>query len=90
MLTACVGLLIAWVLGAVALQRRAPDLRRDVQRSAILRQLNEVLPPTGPLLNALRALDPFPRIDGPTAHVAGAAAAGSPATRTCAAARAAS
>jgi hypothetical protein len=24
-----------------------------------------VLPPTGPLLNTLRALDPFPRIDGP-------------------------
>jgi S1-C subfamily serine protease len=67
-LTACVGLLIAWVLGAVAL-RAGPDIRRDVQRSAILRQLNAVLPPTGPLLNTLRALDPFPRIDGPEANV---------------------
>ena len=67
-LTACVGLLIAWVLGAVALQA-GPDIRRDVQRSAILRQLNTVLPPTGPLLNTLRALDPFPRIDGPEARV---------------------
>jgi S1-C subfamily serine protease len=67
-LTACVGLLIAWVLGAVAL-RAGPDVRRDVQRSAILRQLNAVLPPTGPLLNTLRALDPFPRIDGPAARV---------------------
>jgi S1-C subfamily serine protease len=67
-LTACVGLLIAWVLGAVALQA-GPDIRRDVQRSAILRQLNAVLPPTGPLLNTLRALDPFPRIDGPEARV---------------------
>lgn len=67
-LTACVGLLIAWVLGAVAL-RAGPDIRRDVQRSAILRQLNSVLPPTGPLLNTLRALDPFPRIDGPEARV---------------------
>jgi S1-C subfamily serine protease len=67
-LTACVGLLIAWVLGAVAL-RAGPDIRRDVQRSAILRQLNAVLPPTGPLLNTLRALDPFPRIDGPQARV---------------------
>ena len=47
----------------------APDIRRDVQRSAILRQLNAVLPPTGPLLNTLRALDPFPRIDGPEARV---------------------
>ena len=67
-LTACVGLLVAWVLGAVALQA-APDIRRDVQRSAILRELNAVLPPTGPLLNTLRALDPFPRIDGPQARV---------------------
>ena len=68
LLTACVGLLIAWVLGAMALQA-APDIRRDVQRSAILRQLNAVLPPTGPLLNTLRGLDPFPRIDGPEARV---------------------
>ena len=67
-LTACVGLLLAWVLGAVALQA-GPDIRRDVQRSAILRELNAVLPPTGPLLNTLRALDPFPRIDGPEARV---------------------
>ena len=67
-LTACVGLLVAWVLGAVAL-RASPDIRRDVQRSVILRQLNAVLPPTGPLLNTLRALDPFPRIDGPQARV---------------------
>jgi S1-C subfamily serine protease len=67
-LTACVGLLVAWVLGAVAL-RAGPDIRRDVQRSAILRELNAVLPPTGPLLNTLSALDPFPRIDGPEARV---------------------
>jgi S1-C subfamily serine protease len=67
-LTGCVGLLVAWVLGAVAL-RAGPDIRRDVQRSAILRQLNAVLPPTGPLLNTLRTLDPFPRIDGPDANV---------------------
>jgi hypothetical protein len=68
LLTACVGLLIAWVLGAVAL-RADPDIRRDVQRSLILRQLNAVLPPTGPLLNTLRALDPFPQINGPEANV---------------------
>jgi S1-C subfamily serine protease len=67
-LTACLGLLIAWVLGAVGL-RAGPDIRRDVQRSAILQRLNAVLPPTGPLLNTLRALDPFPQIDGPQANV---------------------
>jgi len=65
-LTACVGLLVAWVLGAIALQA-APEIRRDVQRSVVLQQLNAVLPPTGPLLNTLRALDPFPRIEGPGA-----------------------
>ena len=58
--------MIAWVLGAVGL-RAGPDIRRDVQRSAILQRLNAVLPPTGPLLNTLRALDPFPHIDGPQA-----------------------
>jgi S1-C subfamily serine protease len=67
-LTACIGLLIAWVLGAVAL-RADPDVRRDVQRSTILRQLNAILPPTGPLLNTLQGLDPFPHIDGPAARV---------------------
>jgi S1-C subfamily serine protease len=67
-LTACLGLLLAWVLGAIAL-RADPDVRRDVQRSAILRQLNAVLPPTGSLLNTLAALDPFPQIDGPEARV---------------------
>jgi S1-C subfamily serine protease len=67
-LTACLGLLVAWVLGAIAL-RAGPEVRNDVQRSAILRQLNALLPPTGPLLNTLAALDPFPRIDGPTARV---------------------
>jgi S1-C subfamily serine protease len=65
-LTACIGLLVAWVLGAVALQSN-PDIRRDVQRSTILRQLNALLPPTGPLLNTLSSLDPFPRISGPGA-----------------------
>src|SRR4029079_11693298 len=47
-LTAVIGLLIAWVLGAVP-RRADPDIRRDVQRSVILQQLNAILPPTGPL-----------------------------------------
>jgi S1-C subfamily serine protease len=68
LLTACLGLLLAWVLGAIAL-RADPDVRRDVQRSAILRELNALLPPTGPLLNTLAAFDPFPQIDGPEARV---------------------
>jgi S1-C subfamily serine protease len=68
-LTACVGLGVVWVLGAVALGSGG-ELRQEVQRSAILQRLNTILPPTGGLLNALENLDPFPRIDGPEANVA--------------------
>lgn len=68
LLTACVGLLVMWVLGAVALQSGG-ELRRSVQRSEVLQRLNTILPPTGPLLNTLSRLDPFPRFDGPQARV---------------------
>jgi Colicin V production protein/Trypsin-like peptidase domain len=65
-LTACVALGFAWIGGAVALHTADdPDLRRAVQRSAVLRTLNEALPPSGPILNALARFDPFPRISGP-------------------------
>ena len=60
-----VGLGVAWVVGAVALQTPgARELRRDFQRSAILAALNDVLPARS-LLNALERFDPFPRIAGP-------------------------
>ena len=50
-LTACVGLAIAWIIGAVALVTSgSAPLRRDIQRSAILRELNRLLPPSGPIL----------------------------------------
>ncbi len=69
-LTACVGLGIAWVVGAVMLQTSgSAALRRDVQRSAILRELNRLLPPSGPILNALAHIDPLPSVSGPTAKV---------------------
>ena len=54
-----------WVLGAVAVHSAGGELRAEVQRSMILRELNERLPPSGPLLNVLARFDPFPRIDGP-------------------------
>jgi S1-C subfamily serine protease len=66
LLSAAVGLGIVWIAAAVAAQ--APgysQLRSDVQRSAILRGLNELLPPSGPLLGALARLDPLPSIAGP-------------------------
>jgi S1-C subfamily serine protease len=62
---AFVGLAIAWVLGAMALQLPGQaDLRRAVQRSEILQRLNTIVPPRT-LLNALRRIDPFPSFAGP-------------------------
>ena len=66
-LIAAVALGLIWVFGAVALH--APGtarLRGDVQRSLILRRLNDLLPPSGPVLNALNRVDPAPSIAGPT------------------------
>ncbi len=61
-----VALGLVWLGGSVVLQApQARGLRDDVQRSSILRALNDVLPPSGPILNALARFDPFPRIDGP-------------------------
>jgi S1-C subfamily serine protease len=65
-LTACVALGVAWIGGAVALQSsKDPEVRRAVQRSAVLRRLNEALPPSGAILNALSRIDPFPAFSGP-------------------------
>jgi S1-C subfamily serine protease len=70
-LIAAVSLGIAWVFGAVALHAPGTaQLRVDVQRSLILRGLNDVLPPSGPILNALNRVDPAPSIAGPTGPVA--------------------
>ena len=69
-LVACFGLGLIWVAGAVALQTPgARHLRRDIQRSAILQALNDALPPSGPLLNALARFDPLPSVNGPAANV---------------------
>jgi S1-C subfamily serine protease len=68
-LIAAAGLVVCWIAGAVALQTPgARGLRRDIQRSAILRRLNDVLPPST-VLNALARFDPFPSITGPSANV---------------------
>jgi S1-C subfamily serine protease len=70
-LVAAVALGLVWVFGAVALHAPGTaQLRGDVQRSLILRQLNDVLPPSGPVLNALNRIDPAPSITGPTTPVA--------------------
>ncbi len=65
------GLAIVWIAAAVAAQSPGEtQLRADIQRSVILRKLNEVLPPSGPILNALARLDPIPSITGPAPQVA--------------------
>jgi S1-C subfamily serine protease len=69
-LVAAVALGLTWVFGAVALHAPGTaQLRADVQRSEILRSLNDVLPPSGPILNALNRVDPAPSITGPTTPV---------------------
>ena len=62
---------IVWIVAAVAGQTVGQSqLRADIQRSTILRKLNEVLPPSGAILNALARLDPIPSITGPSPDVA--------------------
>lgn len=69
-LVACLGLFLVWIAGSVALQTPgARELREPIQRSAILKELNAVLPPSGPILQALARFDPFPSIRGPSANV---------------------
>jgi S1-C subfamily serine protease len=61
---------IVWIAAAVAGQTPGEDqLRADIQRSAILRKLNQMLPPSGPILSALARLDPIPSITGPSPDV---------------------
>ncbi len=70
-LVAAVALGLAWVFGAAALHAPGTvQLRALVQRSLILRNLNDLLPPSGPVLNALSRVDPAPSIAGPTTPVA--------------------
>jgi Trypsin-like peptidase domain/Colicin V production protein len=69
-LVACLGLFLVWIAGSVALQTPgARELREPIQRSAILQELNTVLPPSGGILKALARFDPFPAIRGPSANV---------------------
>ena len=62
----------AWVFGAVALNlpgQNAREIREAVQRSSILVALNEIAPPSGAFLNALRRIDPSRAVKGPEADV---------------------
>jgi S1-C subfamily serine protease len=67
---------IVWIVAAVVGQTSGQSqLRADIQRSAILQRLNQVLPPSGAILNALARLDPIPSITGPSPDVSAPAPA---------------
>jgi S1-C subfamily serine protease len=67
LLGAATGLALAWVVGATALLLPGQsELRRAVQRSAILSRINEDVPPRR-LLNVLARIDPLPSFLGPAA-----------------------
>ena len=71
-LLAALSLLLAWAFGAAALNVPGPgerDLRQALQGSRILTALNRAFPPSGPLLNVLRHIDPTPAVSGPNANV---------------------
>jgi S1-C subfamily serine protease len=69
--TACVGLGIAWIVGAVALESTtSAQWRQRLEHSVILRELDQLLPPSGPILHALARFDPLPGVSGPPADVA--------------------
>ena len=71
---AAAGIALVWVVGASALLVPGqPRLRQEVQRSTIVRRLDEQVPP-GRLLGLLARIDPFPSISGPAAPSAPLAA----------------
>jgi len=68
-LGAAAGAAIVWVAGAVALHTPGQtQLREEVQRSRILNEINERVPPSR-LLDAIARVDPFAAIRGPQARV---------------------
>jgi len=65
-----VALGIVWIGGAVALDSSpSAPLRADIRSSRILRALDRVLPPSGPVLGELSRFDPLPTVHGPAADV---------------------
>lgn len=71
LLSVGIALGVVWIVAAVVAQVPGEGaLRSDIQGSLILRTLNRVLPPSGPVLNALARLDPLPSLAGPAPDVA--------------------
>lgn len=84
LLSVAIALGVVWIVAAVIAQVPGQqNLRADIQRSAILGTLNRLLPPSGPVLDALARLDPLPSLAGSAPDVAPPppAIAGAPAVR---------
>jgi uncharacterized membrane protein required for colicin V production len=64
-LSGAVALGLAWLLGVIVLALPGTgQLGSAVRRSSILRQLDELMPPSGVVLHALTRIDPLPAIAG--------------------------
>jgi S1-C subfamily serine protease len=62
---------VVWVGAAAITQSRAnKDLRKEIRSSAVVKQLNALLPPSTGVLDALARIDPVPQINGPAPNVA--------------------
>lgn len=75
LLTVAIALGVVWISGSALLQgangfQLPASLRQDLEHSTILKALDRVLPPSGPILNSLARIDPFPTVSGRIAAVA--------------------
>ncbi len=62
---------IVWVGAAAITQSRAnQELRKQIRASAVIKEINAVLPPSKGILDAISRIDPVPQINGPSANVA--------------------
>ena len=62
---AAMGLALVWIGGAIALHLPGQaEARRAVQKSRVLRELNDIVPPSQ-IMEAIQRVDPFPSILGP-------------------------
>lgn len=60
-----------WLVGALALHGPVtPEVRRDARQSLILSSLDDVLPPSKSVVEALRRIDPAPSVPGRVTLVA--------------------
>jgi S1-C subfamily serine protease len=70
-LLAAFGIGVVWVGAAAITQSRAnKQLREEIRASAVVKEINAILPPSSGILDALSRIDPVPQINGPAPNVA--------------------